>query len=102
MGYIQVRRLAVALSALLALATLGFGWLVSRSAPSPPPAGSAAEAAFGRHCAGCHDLAALRAGLRHSGDPAGDAAALATLLAGHGDAPAEEQARLVELLLGGR
>jgi hypothetical protein len=101
MGHVQIRRLALGLSGMLALAALGFGWLVSRDTGSPAPADSTAQAAFARRCAGCHELAELRAGIRRSGDSTADASALAALLAEHGDASVEEQARLVTLLLGG-
>lgn len=105
-----VRRIALALVALLSAAALVFAWRQSGTpARGAAPAGAGASAGgaadaldaralFELDCAGCHEAADLADGLAAAPEPGPALLALLDLLDGHGTTgPAEDRA-IAELL----
>lgn len=90
---------------LAAVATLAFAAMVDRA---PVPASiapgvrdAAPDELFAQHCALCHEAEAMAASLRAKPDRQGTRREAVDFLRGHGEASGEEDARIVDFLLGG-
>ncbi len=95
MRHRTLRRVALVLSAGLALAALGLALLLRW--PGPPPAAVAAgqgAAAFGQHCARCHEPAEVAPAF----SDAASAATAIRLLESHGRAPLEQDLQIAAWL----
>ena len=109
MRHALVRRVVLALVALLVGASALFAWRAGRplavgiavEAVGSPSQGAAGAALFERHCADCHVAPDLAATLRGTPDPAAAATRLRAFLAVHGEASDAEDRAIVEFLSSG-
>jgi mono/diheme cytochrome c family protein len=98
----RVTTTSLALCGLYAAAALGFALGVkdesARASAAGADAAAGAETLFDAHCAGCHEVDALRAVLRAAADRARARVEWRALLEGHGNTTEEQDALLVEWL----
>lgn len=116
MTHDQVDRFVTTLVVSFAAAAIGFAWwtslpsehaasnaagqVLAEPAPSPPVPSAGADAAlFDARCGPCHAVEDMVGYLRATNDVENRGRELAELLAGHGSATAEENARLVAHLV---
>ena len=95
-----VQRVALSACAIFVGASVLFAWRAGiPRARRAAVVEDAAAATFERHCAGCHDAAALARPLHAAADRAAAGAALLAFLAEHGEAGTEEDRAIVDFLL---
>lgn len=103
MRTLLVQRVALALTLLLAAASLGFAWSVqapSRRVGARASSERSGAESFRQACTRCHDAEELALQQRTSKEPVRAALELLRFLEGHGSTDASEDRAIVEYLAG--